>query len=131
MNTIQSNNNENQKLQKTLHQIITAINRRRVVFYLILAFLAGCLCTGLLIFGQRSAIAGRLDQRYAAQYAGATEIIGRLEVELDRERELTRQLREHNNRARELTSELTGTADRNVRNLYEPQPSLLRRRFPS
>jgi len=49
----------------------------------------------------------------------ATEIIGRLEAELARERELNRQLREHNIRARELTEGLTGTAERNVRNLQD------------
>ena len=43
----------------------------------------------------------------------------KLETELTRERELNRELREHNKRARELTEELAGTSKRNVRNLQE------------
>ena len=85
--------------------------------YLLLAFLAGCLCTGLLISGQRSATARRLDQRYNSQHGRATEIIRQLEGELDRERDINRQLREQNNRARDLTAELTNTTTSNVRDL--------------
>jgi hypothetical protein len=91
----------------------------RILLYLVLAFLAGCLLTGLLFFGQRSAAIGALDRRYAEQYGRAAETIGRLEGELERERGLNSQLREHNNRARELTEGLTDTTQRNVRNLQD------------
>jgi len=89
------------------------------VLYLLLAFLAGCLCAGLFFNRQRFTNIGELDKRYANEHARATETIGRLEEELGRERELNRQLREYNNRARKLTGELTGTVERNVRNLQE------------
>jgi len=108
--------NEKQLLQK----ILSTLNRRRFIICLFLAFLAGCLCTGLLFFtGQRSGAIGKLDSRYDRQHGRATEIIGRLEAELSRERELNRQLRDHNSRARELTEGLTDTAERNVRNLQD------------
>jgi len=60
--------------------------------YLILAFLAGCLCAGLFFNRQRLANIGILDKRYSNQHARAAETIGRLEAELGRERELNRQL---------------------------------------
>ncbi|MDR2965365.1 MAG: hypothetical protein LBU88_06285 [Treponema sp.] len=50
--------NEKQLLQK----ILSAINRRRFAIYLILAFLVGCLVTGLFLTGHRSARAGKLDE---------------------------------------------------------------------
>ena len=68
---------------------------------------------------QRSAAARRLDQRYYSQHGRATEIIGRLEAELEREREHNRRLREQNSRARSLTEGLTSTATSNVRNLSD------------
>jgi len=86
---------------------------------LLLAFAAGCLFTGLFIFGQRSSAIGKLDLRYYNQHARATEIIGQLEGELDRERDINRRLREHNSRARELTEGVTESAGRNVRNLQD------------
>ena len=86
---------------------------------LLLAFLAGCLLTGLLFFGRGSSIAGRLDKRYADQYAGAAAIIGQLEDELGRERESSRRLREQNNRARELVDGIADASGRNVRNLQD------------
>ena len=95
------------------------IHRFRPILYLLLAFLAGCLCTGLFFNRQRFANIGILDKRYANQHARAAETIGRLEEELGRERDINRQLREHNNRARKLTGGLTGTVERNVRNLQE------------
>ncbi|MCL2174746.1 MAG: hypothetical protein FWB73_01755 [Treponema sp.] len=91
----------------------------RVLFMLLLAFAAGCLFTGLFIFGQRSSAIGKLDLRYYNQHARATEIIGQLEGELDRERDINRRLREHNSRARELTEGVTESAGRNVRNLQD------------
>ena len=89
-------------------------------FYpLLLAFLAGCIFTGLFLFGQRPGSIGELDSRYALEHGRAAEIIGRLEKELGRERELNRELREHNQRARELAEGLTGASQRNVRNLQD------------
>ena len=81
--------NEKQLLQK----ILSTLNRRRFIICLILAFLAGCICTGLLLTGQRSGAIGKLNSRYDRQYRGATEIIGRLEEQLERERELNDELR--------------------------------------
>ena len=95
------------------------IHRLRPIMYLLLAFLAGCLLTGLFLNRQRFTNIGRLDKRYSDQHSRATETIGRLEEELGRERELNRQLQEHNNRARKIAGELTGTTQRNVRNLQE------------
>ncbi|MCL2805318.1 MAG: hypothetical protein FWD26_05205 [Treponema sp.] len=115
--------NEKQTLQKIFSKINQAIQQRRPVRYfifcIILAFLAGCLCAGLFIAGQRSALAGKFDSRYHSQHGRATEIIGRLENELERERDINRRLREHNTRARELADGITGAAERNVRNLQD------------
>jgi len=105
--------------KQLLQKILNALNRRRFIVCLILAFLCGCLCAGLFFNRQRLTGSGELDNRYNRQHGRATEIIGRLETELSRERELNRQLREHNNRARELTEGLTGTVERYVRNLQD------------
>jgi hypothetical protein len=102
-----------------LNEILATLRRYRFVFWLLIAFFAGCLCTGFLVFGFRSAISGKLDSRYHSQHGRATEIIGRLETELEFQRGLYKQLREHNNRARELAEGLTSAADRNVRNLSD------------
>lgn len=110
---------DTKNLRKTIASIRSAIYRRRFVLFIILAFLAGGICTGLFISGQRSAASGRLDQRYNRQYSRAAETIGRLEDELERERSINRQLREHNTRAREITEGLTASAERNVRNLQD------------
>jgi len=91
----------------------------RVLLFILLAFLAGCFLTGFLIFGQRSFAIGKLDQRYNKQYAGAAEIIGQLEGELERERDINRKLRENNQRAGELAKGVTEAAERNVRNLQD------------
>jgi len=93
--------------------------RLRPYLFLLLAFLAGCVFAGLFFNRQRFANIGELDRRYASQHAGAAETVRRLKSELERERELNRQLREHNTRAREITGELTASADRNVRNLQD------------
>jgi len=106
-------------LHELLQKVISTLARRHFIAYIILAFIAGCLCTGLFFTGQRSGSIGKFDTRYDRQHRGATEIIGRLEEQLTRERELNRQLREHNNRARELTEGLTDSAERNVRNLQD------------
>jgi succinate dehydrogenase/fumarate reductase flavoprotein subunit len=95
------------------------IHRLRLILYLLLAFLAGCILTGLFFNRQRFANIGRLDKRYANEHARTAETIGRLEEELGRERDINRQLREHNTRARKIAGELTGAVKRNVRNLQE------------
>jgi len=53
-----------------------------------------------------------IHKRFASQYSRATETVGRLETELERERELNRQLREHNQRAREIASGGKGSTRR-------------------
>jgi len=104
---------------KIIQKILAVINRRRYVLFLVLAFTAGCLCAGIFFIGQRSYTVGELDQRYNSQHDGATDIIGRLEEELGRERELNRQLRANNSRARELAEGLADSTARNVRNLQD------------
>jgi hypothetical protein len=99
-----------------LHEIF---HRLRPLFFLLLAFLAGCVFTGLLVNRQRFSDAGELDSRYYSQHGRATETVGRLETELERERELNRQLRAYNTSARELAVGLTKAAERNVRNLQD------------
>ena len=91
----------------------------RPILFLLLAFAVGCIFAGLLFNRQRPASVGELDNRYDLEYGRATEIIGRLEDELERERDLNRQLRDHNTRARELAEGLTVAAERNVRNLQD------------
>jgi hypothetical protein len=86
---------------------------------MLLAFIAGCLAAGFFFYRYGSPTIGGLDNKYSFEHGRATEIIGRLEEELGRERELNRELREHNNRAREIAAGLTDTAERNVRNLQE------------
>jgi hypothetical protein len=95
------------------------ILRFRPLIFLVLSFFAGCLFAGFFIYRLGSGAIGKLDKRYNSQYARATETIGRLEEELERERGINRQLLEHNKRARELTGELAITTDRNVRNLQD------------
>jgi len=102
-----------------LHGIFKNISPVFCVLFLLFAFAAGCLFTGLFVFGQRSAAIGKLDQRYYSQHARAAEIIGQLEGELERERDINRRLRENNFRARELTEGVTASAERNVRNLQD------------
>jgi hypothetical protein len=74
---------------------------------------------GIFFYRFGSSAIGRLDKRYDSQYARATETIGRLETELERERGINRRLLNNNSRARELTGELAGTTGRNVRNLQD------------
>jgi len=99
-----------------LHEIFY---RLRPLLFLLLAFAAGCVFTGLFLNRQGSATIGRLDQRYAKEHGRATETIGRLTAELERERRINRELREHNQQARTIAGTLTATAQRNVRNLQE------------
>jgi hypothetical protein len=104
---------------QTLKKILASLHRRRYLIYILLSFLAGCLLTGFLLYRPRPSAIRVLDKRFNSQYARAAETVGRLEAELERERELNRQLRDHNQRARDLTSGLTETTNRNVRNLQD------------
>ena len=91
----------------------------RPLLFLLLAFFAGCLVTGLFFNRQRFVGVGELDSRYDSQHRRAAEIIGQLETELERERRINLQLREHNTRARELTEGVASASERNVRNLQD------------
>ncbi|MCL2181161.1 MAG: hypothetical protein FWB83_08535 [Treponema sp.] len=91
----------------------------RLIIFTLAAFASGFLLAGFFIGQQGSPSIGELDNRYAEQYGRASEIVGRLEAELDRERDINNKLREHNSRARELTGELAFTTERNVRNLQD------------
>jgi len=103
-----------------LHDIFRKIKPGiRVLFMLLLAFVAGCLFSGFFIFGQRPSAIGKLDIRYNNQNARAADIIGQLEGELERERDINRRLREYNTRAGELTKGVTESVERNVRNLQD------------
>ena len=109
-----------QKGANPLHEKNVSIKKHlRPLLFLFLAFLAGCLCTGFFFYRQRSANIGELAQRYDSEYRGAAETVRRLEDELERERDVNRQLRENNTRARELAEGLTASAERNVRNLQD------------
>ena len=91
----------------------------RPLLFLLLAFFAGCLAAGLFFNRERFVGTGELDSRYDSEYRAAAEIIGQLETELERERRINSQLREHNARARELTEGLASASERNVRNLQD------------
>jgi len=86
---------------------------------LFLAILAGLVAGELHLRRQGSRSAGELDHKFATEHGRAAETIGRLAEELERERALNRELREYNNRAREIAGGLAGTSERNVRNLQE------------
>jgi len=94
-------------------------NYLRIILLLLAVFAAGCICAGFFFYRSGPGAIGELDRRYNLQHGRATEIIGRLEGELERERDINRRLREHNNRAREIADDLAGTTERNVRNLQD------------
>jgi hypothetical protein len=104
---------------QTLKKILTTLNRRRYLIFLLLSFLVGSLLTGFLLYRPRPGAIGVLDKRFNSQYARAAETARKLEAELERERGINKQLREHNQRARDITSGLTETTNRNVRNLQD------------
>jgi len=107
-------------LNEICQKIIKKIkNHIYLVFFLILGFIAGCIFAGFLFNRPGFDAIGKLDTRYNNEYARATETIGRLETELERQRSINNQLRDYNNRARELVGSLAGTTDRNVRNLQD------------
>ena len=101
-----------------MHEFFCHKNRS-TIFLFIIIFIAGIILGGFFFNRTGSGTTGKLDRRYNIEYRRAAEIIGRLEAELANERELNRELREYNNRARELTEGITDTAGRNVRNLQE------------
>jgi hypothetical protein len=68
-----------------LHEIITSLLRHRFILYLVLAFLAGCILSGLFFYRKGSVEIRELDTKYAGELRGATETIGRLTEELGRE----------------------------------------------
>jgi len=107
-------------MKKALHDVIQKNRLRiRLILFLVLGFIAGSVLAGLLVHRSGSDAIRALDSRYAGQYGRAAETIGKLESELDRQRNINLRLRENNTRARELAYELTGTTERNVRNLQE------------
>jgi glucose-6-phosphate-specific signal transduction histidine kinase len=85
----------------------------------IVGLVIGSAGAGTAFYRERSRSIGELNSRYDSEYGRAAEAISGLEAELERERELNRQLREHNNRARELAEGLADTVERNVRNLQD------------
>ena len=108
-----------QAREAPLNGTYTATRRNHFVLCLLLAFLAGAVLSGILFNKQRPRSIGELDRLYAAEHGRATEIIGRLTAELERERELNRELREHNEQARAIAGGLTVSVERNVGNLQE------------
>jgi hypothetical protein len=99
-----------------LHEITP---KNRLFLFMLLAFIAGAVFCGFFFYWKGPGATGELDRRYDFENRRAAEIIGRIEAELARERELNRELREHNNRARELADGIAGAAGQNVRNLQE------------
>jgi hypothetical protein len=91
--------------------------KKHFILCILLVFVTGCLFAGLYSIGQRFTAARKFDQRYIEQHTRAGEIIAQLYSDLERERDINRQLHEHNNRARDIAIELTGTTERNVRDL--------------
>jgi len=89
------------------------------IAFFIAGVVMGVAGAGLFFYQQRSRSIGEFDSRYALERGRAAEAISGLEASLERERELNRQLREYNNRARELAEGVAGAAERNVRNLQD------------
>jgi len=105
---------------RNLYEILLKIKIYiRPLLFVVLGIIAGSVLTGLLVNRSGSDAIRTLDTRYDSQYRGAAETIGRLESELDRQRNINIRLRDHNTRARELTNELTESTERNVRNLQD------------
>jgi len=96
-----------------------AARKVRFVVCVLLAFLAGIIYTGIFFHLQRPRSVGELNRRYALEHRRAAETIGRLTEELERERDLNRELREYNDQARAIAGGLAGSLDRNVGNLQE------------
>ena len=94
----------------------------KIKFFIIgflVCLLAGAAGAGFVWHRQGHGTVGGLDSRYFEEHGGAAETIGRLESELERERGINRQLREHNSRARDIAGGLAGATEQDVRNLQE------------
>ena len=102
--------------EKALHE---TGKKMRVFRNLLFAFLAGALLSGFFFNRRGSESIGELNSRYAYENGRAAQIIGNLADELERERELNKLLREHNNTARDIANRITDTTERNVRNLQD------------
>ena len=89
------------------------------VLLLVIAFAHGVVLSGFFNCRQRDGSIGEIDNRYDLEYADATETIGKLTEELERERNVNRELREHNINARTIARGLTETSEQNVRNLQD------------
>jgi len=85
----------------------------------IIGIAAGAAGAGVFFYRQRPGPIGGPDSRNIALLGRAAEAIVGLNADLERERDLNRQLREHNNRARGLCEGIAGAAGRNVRNLQD------------
>ena len=97
------------------------MNEKYTIIAGIIAVIAICIvgAIGIIINNNRPGQLRSLDQRYYSEYGRAAETIEQLERELRQERQLNQQLREHNNRARELNGEVAAASRRNVRNLQD------------
>jgi len=105
---------------QSLNEILIKIKaNKRPLLFIFLGIIAGSVLTGFFVYRSGSASIRTLDSRYDSQYRRATETIGRLESELDKQRNINNQLRNYNTRARELALGLTESTERNVRNLQE------------
>ena len=103
-----------------MHEVFYHFKTRPNSFlFLLVAFFAGCLVSGLYFSRHRFADLGELNQRYYSEHRGATETVRRLEGELERERRINRRLRENNTRAGSIAEGITVAAERNVRNLQD------------
>jgi hypothetical protein len=89
------------------------------LLYIVIAFFIGAVLGGIFSYILESATIGGIDRRYSVEHGRAAETIGKLTAELERERELNRELRDHNSKARAIAGGLAGTVERNVRNLQE------------
>jgi len=95
------------------------IRRFIILLCLLLAVAAVIASAEYFFYRQRFGAIGELDSRYAEEHGRAAETIGRLTAELERERELNRELRKNNLRARAIAGGLAETTQRNVRNLQD------------
>jgi len=102
-----------------LNEIPPVPSHRSLILFVLVSFLAGAALSGIIFHRQRPGSIGKLDRRYAFEHGRAAETIGRLTAELERERELNRELREHNDQARAIAGGLAGSLERNVGNLQE------------
>jgi len=89
------------------------------IFGLIFGLLICLAGAGFIWYRQGLRPTGELDNRFSEEYGGATEIVRGLEDELEREREINRQLRDYNSTARQLALGIADSTEQNVRNLQD------------